>query len=378
MDLLIRKFRRSKSSIELMDFSSDSEGNLIELMLSSNHKRFAHWLPGQFVYLNCPQIAAYEWHPFTISSMDNNTRQFTLHIKTGGDWTRKLRNKLALMLDTSGSSASEMISNEQDERPQSIHHSGHHYYPSIVPNFHSYDEKTGQIDVKCTKLANIVKNNHLFKADLGDTVIHLDDEVRYWKPENHNCCIRSNDHQSKSSSTLSLKSSISRQIKLDFFIDGPFHSPFERLMEQQVSLCIASGVGWTAFSSIFHSLTNRLTLGRLPNDWWTDWIHFSQFKRRESKIDIAASVVSYNTDEARPATELSNNYSKLHLLIIVTDLDELRPFYSLSVNYFEHMSQRYMIKPGDSLNPIKEITAFLTRGKYKCLWRCASLASISA
>lgn len=27
-----------------------------------------HYKPGDYVYLNIPAIAAYEWHPFTISS----------------------------------------------------------------------------------------------------------------------------------------------------------------------------------------------------------------------------------------------------------------------------------------------------------------------
>ena len=30
--------------------------------------QFFHFKPGDYVYINIPDIAKYEWHPFTISS----------------------------------------------------------------------------------------------------------------------------------------------------------------------------------------------------------------------------------------------------------------------------------------------------------------------
>ncbi len=44
---------------------------------------------GQYVLLQVPQVSFFQWHPFTISTCIG--RQMQLHIKTGGDWTRKLR-----------------------------------------------------------------------------------------------------------------------------------------------------------------------------------------------------------------------------------------------------------------------------------------------
>ncbi|OWK51611.1 NADPH oxidase 5 [Lonchura striata] len=57
--------------------------------------------PGDYVYLNVPAIAAYEWHPFSISSapeQPENSRIFGvdptetlwLHIRARGQWTTKL------------------------------------------------------------------------------------------------------------------------------------------------------------------------------------------------------------------------------------------------------------------------------------------------
>ncbi|NWX29015.1 NOX5 oxidase, partial [Notiomystis cincta] len=46
--------------------------------------------PGDFVYLNVPAIAAFEWHPFSISSAPEHTETLWLHIRALGQWTNKL------------------------------------------------------------------------------------------------------------------------------------------------------------------------------------------------------------------------------------------------------------------------------------------------
>ncbi|NWW35622.1 NOX5 oxidase, partial [Panurus biarmicus] len=46
--------------------------------------------PGDYVYLNIPAIAAYEWHPFSISSAPEQPETLWLHIRALGQWTNKL------------------------------------------------------------------------------------------------------------------------------------------------------------------------------------------------------------------------------------------------------------------------------------------------
>ncbi|KAM7010789.1 NADPH oxidase 5-like [Passerculus sandwichensis] len=46
--------------------------------------------PGDYVYLNVPAIAAYEWHPFSISSAPEQPETLWLHIRARGQWTTKL------------------------------------------------------------------------------------------------------------------------------------------------------------------------------------------------------------------------------------------------------------------------------------------------
>ncbi|NXA05067.1 NOX5 oxidase, partial [Sapayoa aenigma] len=49
-----------------------------------------HFKPGDYVYLNVPAIATYEWHPFSISSAPEQPETLWLHIRALGQWTNKL------------------------------------------------------------------------------------------------------------------------------------------------------------------------------------------------------------------------------------------------------------------------------------------------
>lgn len=48
--------------------------------------------PGDYVFINIPAIAKYEWHPFTLSSAPENSEHIGLHIRAVGEWTNRLLN----------------------------------------------------------------------------------------------------------------------------------------------------------------------------------------------------------------------------------------------------------------------------------------------
>uniref|UniRef100_A0A452U5B6 NADPH oxidase 5 n=1 Tax=Ursus maritimus TaxID=29073 RepID=A0A452U5B6_URSMA len=49
-----------------------------------------HYRPGDYLYLNVPSIARYEWHPFTISSAPEQKDTIWLHVRSEGQWTNRL------------------------------------------------------------------------------------------------------------------------------------------------------------------------------------------------------------------------------------------------------------------------------------------------
>lgn len=46
--------------------------------------------PGDYIFIQIPTIAKYEWHPFTISSAPEQQGILWLHIRSAGTWTNKL------------------------------------------------------------------------------------------------------------------------------------------------------------------------------------------------------------------------------------------------------------------------------------------------
>lgn len=46
--------------------------------------------PGDYVFIQIPCIARYEWHPFTISSAPEQDGFIWLHVRSVGTWTNKL------------------------------------------------------------------------------------------------------------------------------------------------------------------------------------------------------------------------------------------------------------------------------------------------
>ena len=51
-----------------------------------------HFEPGQYILINIPDIAVFEWHPFTISSAPEQDDVISLHIRVAGHWTRQVYN----------------------------------------------------------------------------------------------------------------------------------------------------------------------------------------------------------------------------------------------------------------------------------------------
>uniref|UniRef100_A0ACD5YHP5 Uncharacterized protein n=1 Tax=Avena sativa TaxID=4498 RepID=A0ACD5YHP5_AVESA len=45
---------------------------------------------GQYIFLQCPMISSFEWHPFSITSAPGDD-YLTVHIRTNGDWTQELK-----------------------------------------------------------------------------------------------------------------------------------------------------------------------------------------------------------------------------------------------------------------------------------------------
>ncbi len=46
--------------------------------------------PGDYIAINLPRVALYEFHPFTISSAPEDTNYLTIHMQAVGNWTKRV------------------------------------------------------------------------------------------------------------------------------------------------------------------------------------------------------------------------------------------------------------------------------------------------
>lgn len=84
----VRILRGSQDTILLAAIAHPSK--VIELQMK---KHSFHYIPGQYLFLNCPYLSNHEWHPFTISSAPEE-EFVSVHIRVVGDWTTDLWNYL--------------------------------------------------------------------------------------------------------------------------------------------------------------------------------------------------------------------------------------------------------------------------------------------
>ena len=59
-------------------------------MLNSSFHLLRRFKPGDYITINIPAVALYEFHPFTLSSAPENTNYLTVHIQAVGNWTKRV------------------------------------------------------------------------------------------------------------------------------------------------------------------------------------------------------------------------------------------------------------------------------------------------
>lgn len=65
---------------------------------------------GMYVFLNCPEIAKFEWHPYTLTSAPQDDH-LSVHIASLGDWSSAMNKKFELPIQ-------QQIHNEKSSLPQ--------------------------------------------------------------------------------------------------------------------------------------------------------------------------------------------------------------------------------------------------------------------
>ncbi|MCO5561779.1 hypothetical protein L7F22_015403 [Adiantum nelumboides] len=84
---LLRMFRYGHKGVEIQKVAV-YPGNVLTLHMSK--PRGFEYKSGQYIFLNCPTVSTFQWHPFSITSAPADD-YVSVHIRTLGDWTQDLK-----------------------------------------------------------------------------------------------------------------------------------------------------------------------------------------------------------------------------------------------------------------------------------------------
>ncbi|GLJ10654.1 hypothetical protein SUGI_0132520 [Cryptomeria japonica] len=103
---ILRFFRSGYRSVRILKFSM-YPGNVLSVIMSK--PQGFKYKSGQYIFLKCPAVSPFEWHPFSITSAPGDD-YISVHIRTLGDWTQELKRIFAGIceLQTIGKSGAEV------------------------------------------------------------------------------------------------------------------------------------------------------------------------------------------------------------------------------------------------------------------------------
>ncbi|XP_075202197.1 NADPH oxidase 5 isoform X3 [Anomaloglossus baeobatrachus] len=208
--------------------------------------------PGDYIYLNIPLIAKYEWHPFTISSAPEQEETLWLHIRSLGQWTNSLYD---------------------------------YFYSPESAKRHNTKRLTQNVKKKKHQ-----SQEHLFSLS-GAIANNIDDQIELtsYRPRRSqpvdDICIS----LEKRESTQGRNGGENHQIcNIKCYIDGPFGTPSRRIFTSDHAVLIGAGIGITPFASILQSIMYRYRMRKqnCPNCMysWCETLKDNDMKLR--KVDF--------------------------------------------------------------------------------------------
>ncbi|KAG0067226.1 hypothetical protein BGZ90_001104, partial [Linnemannia elongata] len=208
---------------------------------------------GQYIFLNCPDISAFEWHPFTITSAPEED-YVSVHIRIVGDWTTAFARRLGCSFDDEQQFWIEELRNRSME--------------------------SGEMEM----------------AEVGGGIVSASSTAV------------ANDSMAFGSSA-SLSSAKSRMNPC-VLLDGPYGSPSEDAFNYEIAVLVGAGIGVTPFASVLKHIwysvmqpTKIITLRKVYFFWVCrdrdafEWFQDLLIALEEQNLSDFLEIRSYLTGE---------------------------------------------------------------------------------
>ncbi|XP_074533955.1 NADPH oxidase 5 [Halichoeres trimaculatus] len=238
--------------------------------------QFFHFKPGDYVYINIPVIAKYEWHPFTISSAPEQPDSLWLHIRSMGQWTNRLYEyfrqpesetvspkRLATSLRNrrqvvraqeelfSSSDCGGAVASNEDDAVELMMYRQNGFQSDTAPPLTSGSPAPAE-----------PPPDELGPAERGEAPPIREVSAKFG--ENHRFC------------------------NIKCYVDGPYGTPTRQIFTSEHAVLIGAGIGITPFASILQSIMYRYRRRKQNcpscNYSWCENIKDSEMKLR--KVDF--------------------------------------------------------------------------------------------
>ncbi|XP_043932309.1 NADPH oxidase 5 [Protopterus annectens] len=223
---------------------------------------FFNYKPGDYIYLNIPIIAKYEWHPFTISSAPEYQEYIWFHIRSAGQWTNRLYEYFR---------EREPISNEAKRLTRSLKIK--HQKCRQEHCFEATDDDDDAVPTNADKTVELTsyKLNHVPFCETAKK--HLQTN-------------RAGSPQPRESSAKLNENHVYCNIKC--YIDGPYGTPTRRIFTSEHAVLIGAGIGITPFASILQSIMYRYRMRKqtCPNSGYSWCENLKDNEMRLRKVDF--------------------------------------------------------------------------------------------
>ncbi|XP_077905521.1 NADPH oxidase 5 isoform X2 [Ictidomys tridecemlineatus] len=202
-----------------------------------------HYRPGDYLYLNIPTIARYEWHPFTISSAPEQKDTIELHIRSQGQWTNRLYESFKVSdpvgCDSKRLSRSLRMRRSQ-RRPQDLQPQPSHSCTS------AQDAESSSKNV-AMELMSYGTEELQCQGDKDQDPIKTEEGTPAW----WGASSQGGDLASEMSSENH------RFCNIKCYVDGPYGTSTRRIFASEHAVLIGAGIGITPFASILQSIMHR-------------------------------------------------------------------------------------------------------------------------
>ncbi|KAG0345253.1 hypothetical protein BG004_003849 [Podila humilis] len=209
---------------------------------------------GQYVFLNCPDISKFEWHPFTITSAPEED-YVSVHIRIVGDWTTSFAKRLGCSFDDDQQFWIEELMSRSRPHETSGSSSG-------VVHGSGYDG-------------------------------HVSPSIAKFRSNPSVASVATTHYRGSEAMTLPR-----------VLLDGPYGSPSEDAFNYEIAVLVGAGIGVTPFASVLKHIwysvmqpTKIITLRKVYFLWAFEWFQDLLIALEEQNMSDFLEIRSYLTGE---------------------------------------------------------------------------------